>query len=114
MAALIFSVAVAGVFASLGNIRKAVVTDDKSLQATYCGQQVLETLRARVDNRDWADASSSLALTLPGNNHTIDAASSPPISSFTACANSPVTSISYTVSDAGNGTRKVTATVNWP
>ena len=111
VAGLIFSIAAAGVFAALGSIKKPVTTSDKALQASYCGQQVLETLRARVDERDWDSGTSTLSI----GSHTINAASSPSISSFTACSTTTfaATSVIYDVSAAADGTRKVTADVNW-
>ncbi len=110
VAAVIFSAAMAGVFASLGAIKRPAAQTDNSLKAAYCGQQVLQTFRANVDSRDWDEPSSNLAV----GDHTIDSTTTPSITSFSACgAGTGVTSVDYTVTAADNGTRRVELTVNF-
>lgn len=104
VAGLIFSIATVGIFSALTSIRQPTAIIDQSVSMAYCGQQVLETFRARVDARDW----NSGGLTV--GNHTISGAA---LAAYPICSSAGVTSVTYVVSDAGNGARKVVATVNW-
>ena len=107
VAGVIFTIAVTGVFASLAAIQKPTVDTDKNIGAALCGQQVLETLRAQVDDRNWA----SNDLSISGSPHSLPLAGY----TFPACTGgTPTYAVSYTVTDAGNGARKVVATVTWP
>lgn len=102
VAAVIFTIAVAGVFASLSAVKEPTAESDIAVRAAQCGQQVLETLRARVDARDW---SSSPDLTV--GTYNLSGAELDP---FPQCSGYTV---DYEVTDAGNSVRKVVAQVNW-
>lgn len=100
VAGIIFSLATVGIFASLAAIRQPAQLSDKNLVAAYCGQQVLESLRSAVEDDP--------VLSISFGTHTLSGATLTP---YGACAG--MTSVSYTVSNAGNSARKVVATVNW-
>ena len=105
VAGVVFTIAVAGVFSSISSTTSSTsstATVNKNLIAAYCGQQVLESFRSKVDARDWSSGSLTLG------DHTL---SGPTLAPYSQCAG--VTSVVYTVSDAGNGARKVVANVNW-
>lgn len=103
IAAVVFSVAVAGVMVSLSSVSRPTQDLDKSFYAARCAQQVLESLRAR----DY----TSPALDPAGSPYTLTAAQ---LAGFSACTQLPITSFTYQVEDAGSGgARKVTARVDW-
>ena len=101
VASVIFSIAVVGVFSSLAAIKNPVKNSDKSLAAAFCGQQVLENLRASVSADTWSQGTSKLKI---ANGMTVT-----PLPS--ACSGFTVT---YDVTDAGNGARKVQLNVTYP
>lgn len=103
VAAVIFTIAVAGVFASLASSRKPTVDTDTSLRGALCGQQILEKFRAKVDWRDW----SSGSLVVSGTPYVLSAAA---LAALPACSGYGA---SYVVSNGGNGARKVKVTVSW-
>lgn len=98
VAAVIFTIAVTGVFASLASLKKPVVTNDKALEAAYCGQQFLEGLRAAVDARDWSTGKLAPAVGVTGSPCVI---------------NGTTYTVTYTITAVGNA-RKATVTVSWP
>jgi Tfp pilus assembly protein PilV len=101
VAGLIFAIAVSGVFASIASVQNQSNTgSEESLGAALCGQEFLEGLRAKVDNRDWD--SSQLALT--------------PLVATTACTqNGTAYTRQYKVEAVpGSLARKVTVIVTWP
>jgi type II secretory pathway pseudopilin PulG len=53
IAAMVFIIAVTGVLATIGNIKKPSVRTDRSLTAAYVGQKVLEDMRNEVDAGTW-------------------------------------------------------------
>ncbi len=104
---VIFTIAVTGVFASLAYIKQPVVVSDSRLVGANCGDQFLESLRAKVDARDWGAVGTLLEL----GAHTINGASTPAIGTFSQC--STATSIDYVVTAEASGARKVVVTVTW-
>ena len=99
VAAVIFSITVVGVFASLAAIQQPAANSGQSLNAALCGQQVLENLRSKVDARDW-DTGGALAT----GSHTPLTPSQCSSFTFTYDVTAPV---------AVNGARKVDLTVTW-
>ncbi len=96
IAALIFSIAAAGLFATFTTQRRASDRAERRLQAAYYGRQIFDNFRAKVDQRNWGDLSSNLSV----GTHTL-----PPSGPYTA---------SYTVTeDPTTGVRKVNLTIQW-
>ncbi len=112
IAAVIFTIAVAGVYASIASVKKPVTDIDKKLSAAKCGQKVLEKLRGSVAYPEWSDGIGPLAI----GTYTINALTTPSIADFNpSCVG--ISTVTYTVTDAGNGpngARKAVATVIWP
>ncbi len=101
IAAIVFVIAVTGVLATIGNIKKPSARTDRSLTAAYVGQQVLEAMRTNVDAGTWDDPGSPLSLL------------------GTHSGSKPVNGVTYTytytvVQDPISKARRVTITVNWP
>lgn len=104
VAAIIFSIAVVGIYASLHNVKKqSQDVSDKGLIGALCGQKFLEDRRAAVDMRDWASG-GQLA---PG---TYTSTPDP-----YCTVNGIAYTITYTIeNDATGFARKATVTVTWP
>ena len=103
VAALVFAAVAVGLFATSSALKKPSVLTDKRLTAAFYGKQILEDLRAKVDQRDWNNSSGPLwqgdHVTQPIYNPTYNVSYS----------------ISYTVSNiVGSSARKVDVTVTWP
>ncbi len=62
VASILFLITVAGLFAAFSQSRVNSEHVDKRLQAAYIGRQVLEELRAKVDQRTWDVLNSDLSL----------------------------------------------------
>ena len=98
VAAVIFLLAVGGVFAALGGIVKPSTRSDRSLQAAYIGQQVLEGLRVKVEEGTWDSAELAEGTHYcPTINNTIGNYS---------CAYD-------VVEDPNSGARQVTMNITW-
>ena len=105
VAAVIFSIATAGIFATISALKKPSVKTDKSLEAAYIGQRVLEDLRSGVDanpNSAWNDSTNPKTLTA-GGPYNCPAADVTP--SYTC---------TYTVTQQPNGAREVDVHVSCP
>lgn len=100
VASIIFLIATAGLFAAFSRSRVNTENVDKRLQAAYVGRQVLDELRAKVDQRNWGDVSSNLAV----GSH-----------SFVRSTSAGDYTINYIVTENATlgGLRKVTMTVTW-
>ena len=98
VASVIFSVAALGMFSTLSMMRVSSDVSDKKLGAAYFGRQVLEELRAKVDQRSYNDPGSLLSI----GNHTY--VNTNPQSPYTA---------TYTVTLDPTGARKVDLSVSW-
>lgn len=94
VAALIFALTAVGIVSTISSLRTPSATSQKDLQAAYYGQDILDDLRAKVDQRTWTNSSSPLAV----GTHTL-----PPDGIYNAV---------YTVTDDGNG-RNVTLNITW-
>ncbi len=53
VAAIIFTIAALGTFASIAAIRKPAAISERKLTAAYYGRQILEDLRSKVDARNF-------------------------------------------------------------
>ncbi len=102
VAVLMFSIAVAGVFASISAIQRPEAPPGVRLGGALCGQQFLQQLRANVDARDWD--SGKLKAGLPGG---------PPIVPWVCTQNGQNYNMTYTITQMANGNRKVTVTATW-
>ena len=103
VAAVIFTIGVAGVFASLAAVKKPASDSDKSLGAVLCGQKLLESLRKDVDALTWDNAASN-NLALTNGTPRVD-----------VCNQNGVNyNLSYEVKPVDqNPAREVTVTVSW-
>ena len=109
IAAIIFSIAVAGIFSSISMIRRSQANGGKNqqvsgkkLQAAYCAKQLLESWRANVDQPTW----DSGALRLTGNPKTLT----------NVCPGSGTYDVTYnvfSVSGASDSPRRVDLTISW-
>ena len=108
VAAVIFSITAAGIFATISGLKKPVAKTGHSLEAAYIGQQVLEGLRSGVDagpNSPWNDATNPKALTVGQHN----------CSPLTVVKNTITYACTYTVTqDPNSGARKVDVNVSCP
>ncbi len=99
VAVLMFSIAVAGVFASISAVQRPETPPSVRLGAALCGQQFLQALRANVDARDWD--TGRLAVTggtVPGGVCT---------------QNGQNYTLTYAISQEPDGSRKGTVTATW-
>ncbi len=101
IAAMIFLFATAGLLASFTQNRTTSKGSERRVQAAYVGREVLESLRSKVDQRDWAATNSLLA---PGSVHVYQSGE------FTAT----YTVEGIEVGGIENAIRKVTLNVAWP
>lgn len=97
VAALIFALTAAGITSTIAALRMPSATSERDLQAAYYGQNILDNLRAKVDQRTWADTDTATNPLAVGT-HTL-----PPSGGYTAV---------YNVTDDGGG-RKVDLTITW-
>ena len=105
VASLIFATVVVGVFATMSSFKKPSVASDKKLMAAFYGKQILEDLRAHVDQRDW---DTGLLASNPAlNPHG-------PFSQFSPTYNMTF-NYWYTVTeDYVGGPRQVSLNITWP
>lgn len=95
IAAVVFVIAVTGVLATISNIKKPSARTDRSLEAAYVGQKVLEDLRNEVDAGTWDTGPLSVGPTRP-------------------CPNG-IVNCTYSVDeDPVSRARAVTVNVTWP
>ena len=92
LAALIFSITSAGLFSTFSAQRIATERSERRLQAVYYARQVLEELRARVDQRNWDSGDLSIG------THNLSSGA------FNAA---------YNVTQDPTGLRRVDLTVSW-
>jgi len=92
IAALIFSITSAGLFSTFSAQRIATERSQRQLQAAYYARQVLEELRAKVDQQNWDSGDLSIG------THNVTSGI------FTA---------SYEVTEDSTGLRRVNLTVTW-
>ena len=94
VAAVVFAITAVGIISTVSAVRTPSATSQKDVQAAYYGQNILDGLRAKVDERNWLDPSGSLSV----GTHTL-----PPNGIYKAV---------YNVSDDGTG-RKVDLNIRW-
>ena len=107
VAAVIFSIAISGIFAAVGTIKKPSGKTDRSLEAAYMGQRVLEGLRKSVDAEKWNDPSFA-------NNKLLAGTHDCEPSTFTPAGSAITYQCTYTVTQQSNGARRVDVNVTWP
>lgn len=94
LAAIIFAIAAAGIFSTVAVMRQPGAESEDRIGAAYFGQQILENLRAKVDQGTWDAGELSPGL------HTVS---------------SGIYTATYNVTEEpGSGAKKVTVTVTWP
>ncbi len=100
VATVIFSLAMAGIFASISNLRQPAVESTQEVTAAFIGKRILEDLRGEVNAETWQ--AGKLA---PGIHNNL-----PPITQ----GNQTYTA-TYTVTDDTDGTsaRQVTLNISW-
>ena len=107
VAAVIFAVTAAGIFATIGGLKKPGVKTNRSLEAAYIGQQVLEGMRNNVDAGKWNDPGDALYGTAAGTAHNCNPQ--------TIVKDGVTYQCTYTVTqDTNSGARKVVVNVTWP
>ena len=104
MASLIFASVVVGVFATISSFRRPSIQADKKLMAAFYGKQILEDLRAHVDEREWAILGAGL----------LGVGTHPPLTIFNPTYNVTYT-YQYTVTEpVVGGSRQVSLNITWP
>ena len=102
VAALVFAAVAVGIFATTSALKTPAVRTDKKLIAAFYAKQILEDLRAKVDQRDWDTGplrvgfTTTQTITNPTNNVTY--------------------TLTYVVTSMlpASNARKVVVTVAWP
>lgn len=62
IATVIFSLAMAGVFASIANLREPAVESSQEVTAAFIGKRVLDDLRSAVNAESWNDPATGRLL----------------------------------------------------
>ena len=102
VAAVIFALAAAGIFATITALSKPATESDHSVTAAFLGKQMLEELRTHVDATTWSSAIGN-----PLKDGTYNSIATPTIDGIDY-------DISYTVTDDPDSDgRYVTLTVEW-
>ncbi|HOW36254.1 MAG TPA: type II secretion system protein [Candidatus Omnitrophota bacterium] len=116
IASVIFIISTVGLFSALSGLRTASGESKKRLFAANYGKQVLEGLRAKVDDRTWNDSCNpgtmDLSVTLPNPcTH----------GPFTTTVDGTTYTVQYTVTPQMNPSvptqemgRTINMTVTWP
>lgn len=94
LAAIIFAIAAAGIFSTVAVMRQPGAESEDRIGAAYFGQQVLENLRAKVDQGTWDTGELD-----PNRTHTVT---------------SGIYTATYNVTTESSGAKKVTLQVTWP
>lgn len=101
IATIIFSLAMAGVFASIANLREPAVESSQEVTAAFIGKRVLDDLRSEVNAATWDTGGLSLG------THTITPAINISGQNY---------NVSYTVAadvTGGTNARQVTMDITW-
>jgi Tfp pilus assembly protein PilV len=119
VAGVIFTIAVAGIFASISAVRQNQVASSVPSEpgAAICGQELLEKLRLSVDNRWWNPTNNDYSTVFNTkvselSTATHNTVNTPLIATLASCSGYTV---SYVVENltAPNKSKKVTATITW-
>jgi prepilin-type N-terminal cleavage/methylation domain-containing protein len=62
VATIIFSLAMAGVFASIANLRQPAIESSQEVTAAFIGKRVLDDLRSAVNAESWNDPTTGRLL----------------------------------------------------
>lgn len=118
IATVVFSIAAVGTFSTLSMLRRSSNVSERSLQAVYFGRQILEELRAKIDQANWGQgANPTWDLDLLRNLNCDNTfrpwpwpGGVPPVSPF---FNQFGGQIQYTCQDVPPGVRKLSLTITW-
>ena len=100
VATVIFTLAMAGVFASISQLREPAVESTQEVTAAFLGKRILEDLRSQVNGASWNTTGNLVYGTYTMANVVVSGKTYFPV---------------YTVTSDPNGTnaRKVTLNVTW-
>lgn len=124
VSALIFSIAVAGMFATISSLQKPAEESREDISAAYVGKQILEDLRKEIDAETWDTLADTGALDVdpggagtcpgaPGMDHNLSDLPGYAIDTVT------IDSITYTPTyrvdcdPGGTAGKKVTLDIAW-
>jgi Tfp pilus assembly protein PilV len=120
VAGVIFTIAVAGIFASISAVRQNQAfssTSPSEPGAAICGQELLEKLRLSVDGRWWNSTNNDYSIVFNTkvselSTTTHNTGNTPLIATLASCSGYTV---SYVVENLTppNKSKKVTATIAW-
>lgn len=99
VAAVIFTIAMAGIFTSISYLRQPAVESSEEVTAAFIGKKILDDLRSQVSAQTWADNS---LLSIGDHNTSVT-------------VGNIEYQITYTVEPdpGGTGARRVTMNVTW-
>ncbi len=100
IATLIFTLAMAGVFASISELRQPAVESTQEVTAAFVGKRILEDLRSQVSAETW-NSTGNLIL---GSTYT---------NSFSVSSTTYYTIYTVTSDPDGTSARKVILNVTW-
>lgn len=100
IATLIFTLAMAGVFASISELRQPAVESTQEVTAAFVGKRILEDLRSQVSAETW-NSTGNLIL---GSTYT---------DSFSVSSTTYYTTYTVTSDPDGTSARKVILNVTW-
>lgn len=112
IASLIFSITIAGVFSVFTAQRNAAKTAQRKLQAAYLIRQILEDLRAKVDQRNLTVPSVWWLLTCDNASHPW-LPPLPPLSTDLPGAQLDYVCREIPTGQPGAGSRQLTLTLKW-
>jgi len=72
VASLIFSLAAAGIFATVSSLNQPSQDSDEEVRAVFIGKQVLESLRTAVSANTWDTGPLAIGDTYTGNSIIVD------------------------------------------
>ena len=101
VAALIFAIATAGIFATVSSLSKPAQESTEEVTAAFLGKRILEDLRTSVDATTWSLNSSFLSV----GTHTLNSMN---IDGIVYTGNYIVTA-----DPSGTASRQVTLNLNW-
>ena len=113
ISAVIFTISVAGLFSVLSATRNTSDATERQVQAAHLGRQLLEGLRAKVDQRSWPQATWYLNCNGVLNNWPTTFPNDYPDNPFVQNYILQDTDVMYTCTPQGNGSRLVTLEITW-
>ena len=100
VAAVIFTIAMAGIFTSISNLRQPAAESSQEVTAAFIGKKILDNLRTQVSAQTWNGVDGLLSLGTHSNSVTVG---------------NMIYDVMYNVENdpAGTGARRVTLNVTW-